>query len=168
MPSFFRSQYLTLYELFTNGYVMGCVVLIASLAQGTFSQASTHLVNIEGIHLKAALQVRKANPFNSRSFIDIFAHRMDPQALVYAKSLRLAPWSFDQPEQQKESDEHQTNGEELSDSAAHSAISSADPGAITNLMSEDAYNVMSCVWIGHYVWAIPLKVLLLYANNFLV
>lgn len=84
---------------------------------------------------------------------------MDPQALVYAKSLRLAPWSFDQHEHQKESDEHHANGEELSDSAAHSAISSADPGAITNLMSEDAYNVMSCIWIGHYVWAIPLKVL---------
>jgi hypothetical protein len=36
---------------------------------------------------------------------------------------------------------------------------STDMGTITNLMSEDAYNVMSFFWIGHYVWAIPLKVL---------
>ncbi|XP_059488287.1 ATP-binding cassette sub-family C member Sur [Neocloeon triangulifer] len=113
-----QTQYLTLAELFANGYVMGFVVLVASLAQGTFSQASTHLVNVEGIHLKAALQ-----------------------ALVYAKSLRLAPWSF------KEAAEG---------SAAAAAL--ADPAAVTNLMSEDAYNVMSCVWIGHYVWAIPLKI----------
>jgi hypothetical protein len=36
---------------------------------------------------------------------------------------------------------------------------STDMGTITNLMSEDAYNVMSFFWIGHYIWAIPLKVL---------
>lgn len=32
-------------------------------------------------------------------------------------------------------------------------------GNMTNLIAEDAYNIMSCYWIGHYVWAIPLKVL---------
>lgn len=34
----------------------------------------------------------------------------------------------------------------------------ADIGTLTNLMAEDAYNVMSFFWIGHYTWAIPLKV----------
>lgn len=33
-----------------------------------------------------------------------------------------------------------------------------DAGTITNLMSNDALNVMSFLWIAHYVWAIPLKV----------
>lgn len=33
-----------------------------------------------------------------------------------------------------------------------------DAGTITNLMSDDAFNVMSFVKIAHYVWAIPLKV----------
>lgn len=32
-------------------------------------------------------------------------------------------------------------------------------GNMTNLIAEDVYNIMSCYWIGHYVWAIPLKVL---------
>jgi ABC-type multidrug transport system fused ATPase/permease subunit len=31
-------------------------------------------------------------------------------------------------------------------------------GLLTNLMSQDTYNIMSCVWICHYLWAIPLKV----------
>ncbi|CAB3372321.1 Hypothetical predicted protein [Cloeon dipterum] len=129
------TAYLTFRELFGNGYVMGCVVLIAALAQGTFSQASTHIVNSEGIHLKAGLQ-----------------------ALIYAKSLRLAPWSFSQHDHPKENGGGgDSNGEEVSE-GSHGSISVADPGAITNLMSEDAYNVMSCVWIGHYVWAIPLKI----------
>lgn len=34
----------------------------------------------------------------------------------------------------------------------------AEGGSIINLVSEDSYNVMSFIWIGHYVWAIPLKV----------
>lgn len=33
-----------------------------------------------------------------------------------------------------------------------------DAGTITNLMSDDAFNVMAFVKIAHYVWAIPLKV----------
>lgn len=36
-----------------------------------------------------------------------------------------------------------------------------DTGSIANLMSEDALNIMSFFWIGHYVWAIPLKIAML-------
>jgi hypothetical protein len=49
-----------------NGYVMAAIVLVAALAQSTCSQASTFLVNSEGIHIKVALQ-----------------------ALIYKKALRL-------------------------------------------------------------------------------
>jgi hypothetical protein len=65
-PGFIQPEYPTMSEFLNNGYVMGVIVLVAALAQGTFSQSSTHLVNVEGIHLKGALQVF---PFVCRYFI---------------------------------------------------------------------------------------------------
>ncbi|XP_055635948.1 ATP-binding cassette sub-family C member Sur isoform X2 [Toxorhynchites rutilus septentrionalis] len=44
------------------------------------------------------------------------------------------------------------------DTAAVGVSAAADAGTITNLMSDDAFNVMSFVKIAHYVWAIPLKI----------
>lgn len=43
-------------EFSSNGWIMSCIVLIAFLLQGTFSQASTNLINMEGIKIKNALQ----------------------------------------------------------------------------------------------------------------
>ncbi|XP_063225209.1 ATP-binding cassette sub-family C member Sur isoform X2 [Bacillus rossius redtenbacheri] len=118
---------------------MGVVVFLSAVAQGTFSQSSTHLVNVEGIHLKGALQ-----------------------ALVYSKALRLCVWNITD----HKDDSGNTSQVGGSDSAAERAsggcenkpAKGTDMGAITNLMSEDAFNVMSFFWIGHYVWAIPLKI----------
>lgn len=56
-PGTIQREYPTVSEFLNNGYVMGAIVLVAALAQGTLSQSSTHLVNVEGIHLKGALQV---------------------------------------------------------------------------------------------------------------
>jgi hypothetical protein len=56
-PSAVQPEYPTVTEFLSNGYVMGAIVFVAALAQGTFSQSSTHLVNVEGIRLKGALQV---------------------------------------------------------------------------------------------------------------
>jgi ABC-type multidrug transport system fused ATPase/permease subunit len=39
-----------------DGWVMSCIVLVAFLLQGTLSQASTNLINVEGIKIKNALQ----------------------------------------------------------------------------------------------------------------
>jgi len=36
--------------------------------------------------------------------------------------------------------------------------STSENGHIINLLSEDTTNIMSSFWIGHYIWAIPLKV----------
>lgn len=47
----------TISELLSNGYVMAGIVLISAIAQGSFSQSSTHILNVEGIRLKTALQV---------------------------------------------------------------------------------------------------------------
>jgi ABC-type multidrug transport system fused ATPase/permease subunit len=43
-------------EFVADGWVMSCIVLVAFLLQGTFSQASTNLINMEGIKIKNALQ----------------------------------------------------------------------------------------------------------------
>ncbi|KAJ8879503.1 hypothetical protein PR048_020111 [Dryococelus australis] len=60
-------HYPTWEELYCNGYVMAVVVFLSALAQGTFSQSSTHLVNVEGIHLKGALQVLCTSPYVYRA-----------------------------------------------------------------------------------------------------
>ncbi|XP_011149879.1 ATP-binding cassette sub-family C member Sur [Harpegnathos saltator] len=69
------------------------------------------------------------------------------QALIYDKALRLPSWSISEEEKPSNKDKEQ-----------HSPSQAADIGTLTNLMAEDAYNVMSFFWIGHYVWAIPLKI----------
>ncbi|KAK4297665.1 hypothetical protein Pmani_029928 [Petrolisthes manimaculis] len=53
-------------EYMSNGWVVACVALVAALLQSTFSQRSTHLVSMEGVRVRAALQ-----------------------AMVYCKALRL-------------------------------------------------------------------------------
>lgn len=66
------------------------------------------------------------------------------QGLIYGKVLKLG----------------------ISTNDDNSSLMSSDSkiGNICNLMSEDAYNVMTCFWIGHYTWAIPLKVGLMLIN----
>lgn len=115
---------MTFPEIWQNGYFLGLLVFFFSLLQSTLSQASTHILCVEGIRLKTALQ-----------------------ALLYDKALRLCSWSIDE-------EDHPTDKEKESNKCQQSA----DIGTLTNLISEDAYNVMSFFWIGHYTWAIPLKI----------
>ncbi|XP_050431302.1 ATP-binding cassette sub-family C member Sur-like isoform X2 [Adelges cooleyi] len=102
---------ITFGDFLNNGYVMAFIMLISCLAQGSFSQASTHILNVEGIRLKSGLQ-----------------------AMLYYKMLRLQQTQVD---------------------------ASSENGHIINLMSEDTMNIMSSFWIGHYIWAIPLKIFFL-------
>lgn len=67
--------------------------------------------------------------------------------MVYNKCMRLASWSPDQ-----EISEQSPLLQNQEDSSA------SQSGLLLNLMSQDTYNIMSSVWIFHYVWAIPLKV----------
>lgn len=69
------------------------------------------------------------------------------QALLYDKALRLYSWSIDEEDNLPDKEKEQNKLQQ-----------SADIGTLTNLISEDVYNVMSFLWIGHYTWAIPLKV----------
>lgn len=61
---------LTWSELLANGWFVALVVLASALAQGTFSQASTHIMDMEGLRLKNALQ-----------------------GMIYRKALLLSCWS---------------------------------------------------------------------------
>lgn len=67
--------------------------------------------------------------------------------MVYDKCMRLAPWSAN--EVAIDEDSPLLHADEATNTQA---------GLLTNLVSQDTYNVMSCVWICHYMWAIPLKV----------
>ncbi|CAH0748153.1 unnamed protein product [Diatraea saccharalis] len=70
------------------------------------------------------------------------------QGLLYDKCMRLGPWSS-----------AKTNVEEESPLLHSPEDNATTPSALlTNLMAQDTYNIMSCVWICHYLWAIPLKV----------
>lgn len=52
-------HYMTNKQLIDNGYFLGFVIFLAALLQSTLSQASTHYLNVDGIRLRTALQVRK-------------------------------------------------------------------------------------------------------------
>ncbi|XP_059617752.1 ATP-binding cassette sub-family C member Sur [Phlebotomus argentipes] len=121
-------HFVTWRDLVTNGWFVAVVLLLASLAQGTLSQSSTHVISMVGIHLKAAIQ-----------------------GLIYRKTLSLSPACFRHADSTAAPDpeEHAADGE---------AHSETDAGSITNLMTEDAENIMSFFWIIHYVWSIPLKI----------
>lgn len=117
-----------------NGWIICVLVFLSSLAQGTLSQGSSHLINMEGIKLKNALQ-----------------------GLIYRKTLQLNSSCFTN---RNHSNEDSDNSEsfEKNDKDTNRTQISTDAGAITNLMSEDTFSVMSFFLIAHYVWAIPLKV----------
>ncbi|XP_058122435.1 ATP-binding cassette sub-family C member Sur [Anopheles ziemanni] len=264
--------------LLANGWIVAVLVLVASLAQGTLSQASTHLMDAEGIRLKNALQglvYRKTLLLSSSCFhsvqerrgtlvvggrphqsnkprtksldeggwhgggeeqagkesrrtvnnraatvadaeriqadaevmhhktlpsdkmaaqaegggsgnggsrsdasIDVnrvqqFAdgseahtsagHKTSPESETEENSVRDVPESATPASEQRPgnapsrdatepSGGTSTGGQEPARTFAH------DAGTITNLMSDDAFNVMSFVKMVHYVWAIPLKI----------
>lgn len=143
-------------DFIANGWIMGLLVLFASLAQGSLSQASTHVVNMVGIRLRTSLQ-----------------------SLVYRKTLLISSSCFfagsaetASATERKAPSGNTSNG--MSDACKGSSDGNdgqhqtqfIDAGTITNLMSEDALNVMSFLWIAHYVWAIPLKVCATYILAF--
>lgn len=138
-------------EFIANGWIMAFIVLIAFLLQGTFSQASTNLVNMEGIKIKNALQ-----------------------GLIYRKTLSLSGSCF---YKSNATNSKETSAAENSNSNDNGKVTDNndgnnvdddedddmnDVGKITNLMSDDSLNVMSFFWIVHYVWSIPLKVMIFF------
>ncbi|XP_013182103.1 PREDICTED: ATP-binding cassette sub-family C member 8 [Papilio xuthus] len=97
-----------------------------------------------------ALVIQGVLSQNSTHLVTVEGTRLKTalQSMVYDKCMRLASWSSTDTEIDEESP--------LLQSIEESAPSQS--GLITNLISQDTYNVMSCVWVCHYIWAIPLKV----------
>ncbi|CAB0021111.1 unnamed protein product, partial [Nesidiocoris tenuis] len=60
-----QDDFITWPNLLRNGYVMALIIFLGAMLQGSFSQASTHIISVEGIRLKTALQVstRRLNEF---------------------------------------------------------------------------------------------------------
>lgn len=124
-----------------NGWIIALMVLIFSILQGTLSQASTHFVNMEGIKLRNALQgliYRKTMLLTSKAISSSSTSENNIESKTKPEKTLLTRKSFSQ---------------DLFDDDKANNI-----GNITNLMSEDTFNVMSFFWIAHYVWAIPLKI----------
>lgn len=198
-------------EFVENGWIMALLVLLATLAQGTFSQASTHIANMIGIRLRTSLQVlvyRKTLLISSSCFIapnsfdcnesntnqryidtensngstaadthetnyctnnktttsdnsngndnynnDNGNHRTDNERVAAATTAASAS-----PMDDKTNTDSMDTDNKSAQQRFHEQTPIIDTGTITNLMSEDALNVMSFFYICHYVWAIPLKV----------
>ncbi|XP_055301236.1 ATP-binding cassette sub-family C member Sur isoform X3 [Sitodiplosis mosellana] len=192
-------------EFVENGWIMALLVLLATLAQGSFSQASTHIVNMIGIRLRTSLQClvyRKTLLISSscftspNSFDDSSAHSNDNEnsngsistdahetyyannetddnngatiteqgintttmasATIMAHSTtitddKIKPDLNDTVNKSAQQQQQQQQ-QQLHDQTV------IDTGTITNLMSEDALNIMFLFYIAHYVWAIPLKI----------
>lgn len=141
-------------EFIANGWIMAFIVLIAFLLQGTFSQASTNLVNMEGIKIKNALQgliYRKTLSLSGSCFYK--SNATNPKGKSAAENSNLN-------DNQKIKDDNDDGVDDFDDDMN-------DVGKITNLMSDDSLNIMSFFWIIHYVWSIPLKVIFLFETFFL-
>ncbi|KAG0730314.1 ATP-binding cassette sub-family C member Sur [Chionoecetes opilio] len=135
-------------EAARNGWVVAGVALVAALAQSTFSQTSTHMVAMEGIHAKAALQV-----------------------MIYNKTLRLPSSHTPAAPQDGEADGSGKEGGGgvagegggLGSEGGEGGEAGQDAGAIINLTSEDSDNILTFFMHCHYIWAIPLKVTVIMA-----
>ncbi|VVD03568.1 unnamed protein product, partial [Leptidea sinapis] len=73
--------------------------------------------------------------------------------LLFDKCMRLASWSAGHAEK--------AVGEHSPLLSTPHREADTQTGMLTNLVTQDTYNIMSCVWICHYTWAIPLKVLVI-------
>lgn len=173
--------YATWMEFIENGWVMAILVLFATLAQGTLSQASTHIVNMIGIRLRTSLQslvYRKTLLISSSTFQSASIGVLNTNGTTnelnilngYRTSLSTGTDDENVDNQTTIIDNRETTPKIIKTDSNDSADSKTnqstaddqhqpmDTGKITNLMAEDALNVMSFFWIAHYVWAIPLKV----------
>ncbi|XP_037885915.1 ATP-binding cassette sub-family C member Sur isoform X2 [Glossina fuscipes] len=171
---FFHATWL---DLLTNGWAIAWIVLLAALAQGALSQASTHILNMTGLYIKTSLQgliYRKTLLLNSECInnantsINAWAACITRETASGRNSLKcnhdnvMCKLSKDNKQlKMNVSTTTTTTTTKATDKADDCSIGSKavnDVGAITNLMSEDTLNIMSFFWIAHYVWAIPLKI----------
>jgi ABC-type multidrug transport system fused ATPase/permease subunit len=131
---------LSVEEFFSDSYVIAVLIFLAALCQGSFSQTANHLLTLAGMRAKNALHVR-----------------------LYEKALRL-PVGTAQRGSASPSTEEMPICFENSCSADDEAMANEgniDIGFITNLASDDILNIREFIWNIHYLWALPLKVIVI-------
>ncbi|XP_067621301.1 ATP-binding cassette sub-family C member Sur isoform X2 [Eurosta solidaginis] len=169
-------------DLVSNGWAIAWLVLLAALAQGTFSQASTHILNMTGIRIKTSLQgliyrktlllnssvgqpagsggIGNSNGVHNEGSVGVVdatkGNHLKTDANGVNSSAVGGVGKAGEQDNDAKADYVDASGKKGMPEENVSGLS--DVGAITNLMSEDALNVMSFFWIAHYVWAIPLKI----------
>lgn len=125
--------YPSLDEFLSNGYIMAMICFLSSFLQGTLSQASSHILCVEGIRLKTALQ-----------------------SFMYEKSLRLSSLSGLTDDRTGDHDDEHHSSNKSEDGRLQ-----MDPGTLSQLLTEHCDNVMVLLCLCHYLWAIPLKLAIL-------
>ncbi|CAB4057871.1 ABCC9 [Lepeophtheirus salmonis] len=132
-------------ELFFDPRVVSIVIFLAALGQGALSQTSNHLLTVSGIRAKNALHV-----------------------LLYEKSLKLPVGSSNPMQIHRKINLKPLNDEgkgcmggSCSLDEDYSNEGNIDIGFITNLASEDIINIRELIWNVHYIWSLPLKILVL-------
>ncbi|XP_040580074.1 ATP-binding cassette sub-family C member Sur [Lepeophtheirus salmonis] len=132
-------------ELFFDPRVVSIVIFLAALGQGALSQTSNHLLTVSGIRAKNALHV-----------------------LLYEKSLKLPVGSSNPMQIHRKINLKPVNDEgkgcmggSCSLDEDYSNEGNIDIGFITNLASEDIINIRELIWNVHYIWSLPLKILVL-------
>ncbi len=131
---------------------IGYELMVSFSSQGSFSQTSSHLMSVAGTRAKNALDV-----------------------LLYSKALRL-PVRGTAPTASTASASSTDSllcsggapsgscgglaGSDVDDDEANNE-GGIDVGLIMNLASEDILNIREFIWNVHYLWALPLKVLVL-------
>ncbi|XP_050714538.1 ATP-binding cassette sub-family C member 8-like isoform X2 [Eriocheir sinensis] len=150
-------------EAARNGWVVAGVALVAALAQSTFSQTSTHLVAMEGIHAKAALQVmiynktlRLPSTFTPTTAPDGGADAAGGRnGTVGGKGSENGRVTVSEGGKVAGGGGGATEGRR---GASEAGDGGQDAGSIINLTSEDADNILTFFLHCHYTWAIPMKV----------
>lgn len=125
------------YDLVSNGYVMAGIVFLSCFLQGVLSQSSSHVLCVEGIRLKTALQ-----------------------SFTYDKSLRLSSLTGGSSTESS-SGREAANKKEDQQQGQPDDYALLDAGTFSQLLTEDCGNVMVLLSLGHYLWAIPLKLVVL-------
>ncbi|XP_055905091.1 ATP-binding cassette sub-family C member Sur isoform X2 [Eupeodes corollae] len=155
-------------DLLSNGWAIAWFVFVASLAQGTLSQASTHILNMTGIRIKTSLQglIYRKTLLLSSSCSPTASTTTTNSASTTKSTLNNNQRADDgKVGQVNKHNHHQLKLKQRLNKLKDNGGSFTKPiscendvGAVTNLMSEDTLNIMSFFWIAHYVWAIPLKI----------
>ena len=150
---------LTVEEFFSDTYVIAVIIFLSALGQGAFSQTSSHLLTVAGVRSKNALHVllydkslrlpvgttQKSNMISDAMAAAAAAMCINPCNATGSDSVCPPKGGNDKVED----DDDGTNEGNI------------DIGFITNLASEDILNIRELIWNIHYLWALPLKVLVL-------